>query len=181
MYFSQFKATFKIAVTIYSFLQDTLEYKTEQKVKGFSLRCLKRKPLTSSTLPNPPTPSVAIISRFWNGDDEENLATFSLSWIISRESVLDRFRWDMDLLLKRSDMLHTPPWASRGPATLNFHSHNSLMSESFQPTGATKAIPTSIGSDSITGGGGGETVQYANKKLTHTIKNRQPSNWTNER
>lgn len=104
---SQYKAPFKIAITVYSFLQEILEYETEHRVKGFSLRCVKRKPLTSSTLPNPPTPSVAIISRFWNGDDEENLATFSFSWIISRESALDRFRWDMDLLLKRSDLLHS--------------------------------------------------------------------------
>ena len=97
-----------IAITMHIFLQETLEYKTKQSQKA-SLRCLKRKPLTSSTLPNPPTPSVAIISRFWKGDDEENLATFSFSWIISKESALDSFQLDMDLLYEKRETWHTLP------------------------------------------------------------------------
>lgn len=116
------------------------------KSHNASLRCLKRKPLTSSTLPNPPTPSVAIISRFWNGEVEENRATFSFSWIISRERALDSFQLDMERL-KREARSHThTPWAVLEPChsqTLFSLSHSlSVPQRRSQPsTGTNVATP----------------------------------------
>lgn len=42
--------------------------------------------LTSSTRPKPPTPSVAMTSRWSKGLDDEKVATISFSWMMSGDS-----------------------------------------------------------------------------------------------